>query len=234
MPVSLENPHIAANQIDLWSANLDAEEHLEQNAYVLLSADERDRAQRFPIHRKRYTIRRGILRTLLGRYLHAVPESIAFNYGSHGKPVLSGERLHFNLSHSGCHASFAFSSMSPLGIDIERVRPMPGLLRVADGFCSSAESAALRSLPAEEQTQAFFRCWTRKEALAKAVGHGLSYPLDSISVSFDEPARLLDLQPGQEDLMQLHFHPWDPGPGYFGAVVSHSPESRIVPYHFSW
>ncbi|HEY4354351.1 MAG TPA: 4'-phosphopantetheinyl transferase superfamily protein [Acidobacteriaceae bacterium] len=226
---------ISKDQIDLWSADLDAGEYSEAQACELLSPDERDRAQRFrfPLHRSRYTIRRGILRTLLGRYLDQTPESILFSYGSHGKPLLSGHGLHFNLSHSGAQACFAFSPVSPLGIDIERVRAMPDLLHAAGGFCSSTELAVLRSLSPDQQTQAFFRCWTRKEALVKALGPGLSYPLDRISVSFEEPARLLDVQHNPSELMQWHFHSWDPGSDYLGAIVSRNPDSRIVMHRYS-
>ena len=202
---------IPNDQIDLWLVNLDGGDYSEEKAHALLSPDERDRAQRFhfPLHRRRYTIRRGMLRLLLGRYLHQDPASISFSYGSHGKPALPGKELHFNLSHSGNQACFAFSSTSPLGIDLEHVRPMPDLLGVAGTICSSVELTALHSLPPDEQTRAFFTCWTRKEALVKALGQGLSYPLDRISVSFDEPARLLDVQPDQTEWMQWHFHSWE-------------------------
>src|ERR1700761_7294847 len=101
-------------QIDLWLADLEASQYSEENALALLSPDERNRAQRFhfPLHRRRYTIRRGMLRILLGRYLNQEPTSIAFSYGSHGKPALAGKELHFNLSHSGNQVCFAFSSAS--------------------------------------------------------------------------------------------------------------------------
>lgn len=231
---ALAHPLIPKDQIDLWTADLDADEHSENKLSALLSPDECDRARRFrfPIDRTRYTIRRGILRTLLGRYLDAAPESIPISNGPHGKPALPTNAIHFNQSHSGSQACFAFSCGSPLGIDLEYLRPMPDLLRVSEGFCSSAELRTLEALPPEEQVKAFFRCWTRKEALGKALGQGLSYPLDRISVSFDEPARLLGLPADHGELMDWHFHHWEPGPEYVGAVVSRHPDSRIIRRRF--
>jgi 4'-phosphopantetheinyl transferase len=116
------NLTLSNGQVDVWFANLDSEPYMEEEAFVLLSSDERERAQRFrfPIHHARFVIRRGVLRTLLGRYLDLPPAAIQFSYGPYGKPLLTGEQLHFNLSMAGAQACFAFSAKSPVGIDIER------------------------------------------------------------------------------------------------------------------
>jgi 4'-phosphopantetheinyl transferase len=220
---------IPTNQIDLWSADLDDSGYSEERAFALLSSDERERVRlyRFPLHRTRYTRRRAILRILLGRYLSAAPESIAFSYGPDGKPEIAGGEIYFNLSHSDNRVSFAFSSEFPLGLDIERIRPIPDLLRVANSICTPTELATLKSLPAEQQNKTFLQCWSRKEAFIKALGRGLSYPLDEICASSDGPVQLLNAQPEQTELTDWHFLSWEPGAEYLGAIVSRQPKALI-------
>lgn len=225
---------VPENGVDLWLADLDADEYSEETAIACLSADERDRAQRFlsSVHRRRYIVRRAILRTLLSGYLEIEPRSVSFSYGPNRKPLLHGHELHFNVSHTDSQACFAFSSGTPLGVDIERVRPMPDLLEIAREFCSPTELEVLKSLSAEEQSRAFFRCWTMKEALVKALGYGLSYPLDQITISLDEPARLLDVRPDQEELLSWHLHSWEAEPDCLGALVSRFRDCQIIVHRF--
>jgi 4'-phosphopantetheinyl transferase len=227
-------PLIPIDQIHIWSANLDIEGHTISKYHSLLSADECSRADRFcsRIHRNRFVTSRGILRTLLGHYLDAPPQSLSLAYGPHGKPVLSQLTLHFNVSHSENYALFAFSSSSPLGVDIERLRPMPDALQLATDFFSPTEIRELHAVPAAHQVLAFFKCWTRKEALVKAFGEGLSFPLDQFSVSLDEPARLLQENPDQSDLSQWQIYHLEPEQSYFGAVATRQQNCRIIMRQF--
>jgi 4'-phosphopantetheinyl transferase len=147
----------------------------------VLSPDERTRAAafRFPHLRDSFILARGALRILLARYLDLAPAAIQFAYGPKGKPALAAPSLlDFNASHSGNLAVFAFTAGCEIGIDIERIRPVPGLQNIADRFFSRREAAELLSLPENHRDQAFFQCWTRKEAYIKATGEGLSAPLD--------------------------------------------------------
>lgn len=88
-----------------------------------------------------------------------------------------------------------------LGIDIERIRKDFPYQQIAESFFSPFENAVLRSLPEHQQLRAFFTCWTRKEAYIKAVGKGLSIPLNQFDVSLapGEPAALLNVEGNPEE-----------------------------------
>jgi 4'-phosphopantetheinyl transferase len=173
--------------IDIWLIDLDA---APPHFGDLLNEEERTRAGRFvsPIHSRRFATARGCLRTLLGNYLGCAPEVIAFDYGIWGKPSLripSGGRLAFNLAHSGAQALIAIGRTEALGVDIEIMRPMADWLDIAAKTFAPAETKALLSLPAHEQMEGFFACWTRKEAVVKFWGEGLSADMTSFEVSLD-------------------------------------------------
>lgn len=156
----------------------------------LLSPDERQRAARFRFEqdRDRYTVCRGTLRKLLG-----VPACVSFSYGAFGKPELDRSEVQFNVSHSRGMGMIAVTRGREVGCDIERIDPEFGSENIPERFFSPAEVAALRALPLAQQCDAFFRCWTRKEAFIKACGMGVSLALDSFDVSLgpDQPAALL-------------------------------------------
>jgi 4'-phosphopantetheinyl transferase len=142
----------------------------------LLSPGERERAARFYFEKDRnaFIASHAWLRTLLGGYLFADPGSIGFTFGKHGKPAIDGAPLHFNLSHSGALAACAVTKDHQVGVDIEVIRPMPGL--------------------EDERATAFFRSWTRKEAYGKATGEGLSAPVELASADWS----LIDLDAGPD------------------------------------
>jgi 4'-phosphopantetheinyl transferase len=151
-----------------------------------LSADERERAARFrfPPLSASYILSRGSLRVLLGRYLEIEPGLMRFAYGTHGKPRLAFPEvpLHFNLAHAGGFAVYAFADCE-VGVDIEAVRPMANQESIVRRFFSREECGEWLALDASQRDDAFYRCWTRKEAYIKALGGGLSIPLDSFRVS---------------------------------------------------
>nr|ASV46661.1 hypothetical protein [uncultured bacterium] len=137
-----------------------------------------------------------------------------------GEPF-AGRGIRFNVSHSGEMALYAFARGRELGVDVEEVRRMEDGLHIAERFFSQAEVAVFRSLPEEIRDDAFFNCWTRKEAYIKAVGEGLSFPLHVFDVSLapGEPARLLaSRDPQQAERWSLRGLP-DPAPGYRAAIV---------------
>lgn len=129
-----------------------------------------------------------MLRELLGRYLDAPPAAVEFRYGPRGKPALASpwdrSDLRFNLSHTGNVVAFAVSRGAEVGIDLERVRPLPDLEGVAERFFAAAEIRALLDLTPEQRLRAFYRIWTRKEAFVKAVGDGLAHSLSDFVVTF--------------------------------------------------
>ena len=187
------------NEVHVWKASLEVSHNVFNHFKNVLSANERDRAMKFHFEkdRRHWIVAHGILRLLLGRYLDVEATELQFVTNNYGKPSLvqppHEARLHFNLSHSGEIALYAFAYDRQLGIDVEY---MPGLRdyeEVATHYFSSYECAVLRALPASSREEAFYRCWTRKEAYIKARGMGLSQPLDKFDVSLtpSEPAALL-------------------------------------------
>lgn len=195
-------------EIDVWLIDLDA-----TPAYLakLLDINERARANRFafPVHARRFAAARGHLRMLLGSYLGCPPETITFDYGAWGKPSLrepAGEGLAFNLAHSSGQALITVSRTAALGIDIEVMRPMPDWQEIASQTFAPGEINALLSLPPDERMEGFFACWTRKEAIIKFWGEGLSADLTSFEVSLDRSMapRLTKVdRPGHDDI-KLH------------------------------
>lgn len=214
-------------RVHVWRAGLEPAPDVLRRLEATLSDDERARAARFvfPQHRVRYAAGRGILRELLGRYLGRDPRSLRFRYTPHGKPeldepVTSGS-VRFNLSNCEAMALVAFVQGREVGVDVEELRPMPDGISIAERFFSAPENEVFRSLAAEVRDRAFFNCWTRKEAYIKAVGEGLSMPLDRFDVAFapGEPAALLATRPDPAEVERWTLREVDPGPGWIGALM---------------
>ena len=218
------------SDVHVLHASLDAEFQNLPEWHAFLSQDERQRATRFhfDLHRARFIVARGILRRLLGHYLKIPPEQIAFRYGRNNKPAVLGDLVHFNISHSEDRALFAFSATTALGVDIEAIRPLPDILQLASTAFSIAEQRALNALAPELQREAFFRCWTRKEAFIKALGHGMSYALDEFSVSLDEPARVVHVEAEPNAPAQWTLQHLTPHADFVGAIATRQQHSRIL------
>jgi 4'-phosphopantetheinyl transferase len=192
------------------------------------------RADRFHFEkdRRQFVIGRGLLRTILGRYLNLKPHGLRFGYAAQGKPFLMGigdSTCRFNLSHSAGVVLIAVTANREPGIDLERIRPEFANETIAEEFFSSQEIAALRRLPAYVQPEAFFNCWTRKEAYLKARADGLSFPLSQFSVSLipGEPAALLRVHGEPDETARWSLLHLDPGTGYVGALVVEGPRPRL-------
>ncbi len=172
------------DEVQVWYA-YPAVHHLDLDAYRLLSRDEQERMARFRFEtdRDNFLFYRSMLRILLASYLGTPPAELCFAYSAHGKPslaALSGH-LEFNLSHSHGIVLFAFSRGRRVGVDVEYLRRDLNVQEIAGRFFSAAENHAL--MQRSDMHDAFFHCWTRKEAFVKARGEGLSCPLDSFDVS---------------------------------------------------
>jgi 4'-phosphopantetheinyl transferase len=181
--------------LHVWRIQLNLDERLVKSLGNALSPDEHARAAHFYFEHDglKFIAARGALRAILSHYTGTLPAHIAFAYGAQGKPALPGNPVHFNLAHSGDWALCAVA-LHPVGIDVEDMRrPVEDMDDVARRFFARSESASFLALPAQDKPEAFFRCWTRKEAFIKAVGEGLSHPLDRFEVSFaqEAPAALL-------------------------------------------
>lgn len=189
---------------------------------AVLSENEHARACRFlrSEDRDRYRASHAALRLVVGRALGTDPRGLAFSAGPNGKPELAGAMgasLAFNLSHSGGLALVGLSARHPIGVDVERVRPLPDALRIARGHFAPDEAEALARTPAYAREGAFFGLWTRKEAVVKALGAGLALPLDRFSVTLPPaPPRILRMPEGPRDWT---LRTLDPGPGYAATAA---------------
>lgn len=220
--------HLKPNEVYLWCADLATQTFSLEFLQTTLSKDERNRAQRFRFQQDqtRYTVARGCLRLILGRYLNVAAASLRFGYGAQGKPWLMDERgaphaLQFNVAHSGELILYALSWQQEVGIDVELIRVETSYETIAKQFFSPAEVAALRSLPLAEQPQAFFNCWTRKEAYLKARGEGLSFPLDGFAVSLDSQSPVtLQVYKSPDERNRWRLYHLNPKRQYAGAVAA--------------
>ncbi len=212
-------------EVHLWAVPLDPRDDFLQRCESLLSEAERSRAARFRAGRlrERYIAARGALRSLLGRYLQADPAEIALSHQPHGKPELTapwnGHGLEFNLSHSGNLAIIAVTRDRQIGVDVEAIRSMPNAEALLERFFSPEEVAQWRQCLDERREAVFFQGWTRKEAWLKAVGSGLSFPLDEFCVTMDGPARVLSIQGDAIKAAQWQLECFEPCLGYVGAVA---------------
>jgi 4'-phosphopantetheinyl transferase len=213
---------LAGDEIHLWSATLDREPEVLATLEETLSPEEKARADRFHFARDRhhFVVARGLLRELLGKYLHQPAADIQFSYGQYGKPSLSARNVPggacFNLSHSSGLVLFAIAREGNLGLDVEHVRPDFAGEDIARRYFSEREVSELLSLPPESRDAGFFNCWTRKEAYIKARGLGLQIPLDSFSVSLS-PGAAAQFLSGVEPRWHLAAH--HPADGYVAAVA---------------
>lgn len=227
------------HEIHVWRVRLDAEGSDVRALYGLLTADERRRAARlvFDEDRDHFVVARGMLRLILGHYLSREPEHLRFCYNTYGKPALADNEAQwrFNVSHSHGLALYAITRGREVGVDIEYMRPQVAAGHVAERFFSPQEVRTLRSLPREQQVQAFFDCWTRKEAFIKAVGEGLTLPLDQFDVSLTpgKPAALLRTRWNPAEATRWLLQALEPGPGYAAALAGEGHDWSAVCWQWS-
>jgi 4'-phosphopantetheinyl transferase len=164
----------------------------------ILSNTELQRAAKFKFDsdRDRYLRRRCALNILLAGYLNISPLDLNFKLSPSGKPFIPGNPIYFNLSESCGQCVMAFAKQSPLGIDIEQTRPMDDCLVIAERYFSKIEVSALERLEGGERLRVFFHIWTQKEAIVKAIGAGLSFPLDvfDVDVSLRKNGSLIEIR----------------------------------------
>ena len=179
------NLSIQTDIVHVWRANLDLPLNEIAKLETILSDDEKLRANRFrfPQHRRRFIAARGILRQLLASYLDVASHCLKFEYSSRGKPRLMDNILEFNISHSQELALYGITCYPKIGIDLEYLREIDDLQKIAQRFFSPKESEFITCLRDNEQRQAFFQLWTAKEAYLKATGEGLTGSLDGVEIS---------------------------------------------------
>jgi 4'-phosphopantetheinyl transferase len=223
-----DHPALGTRDVHVWRASLASEGEIVERFRRLLSDNEQARADRFhfEIDRRHFIVARGWLRTLLGRYLEVDPANVGFAYEAYGKPKIPSSvgqecQLNFNLAHSNSLGLYAFTRLGEIGIDIEHIQREFTGDDIARRFFSASEVASLSELPPELRHNAFFNCWTRKEAFIKAKGTGLSLSLDQFDVTLTpgkSPA-LLRTRWDEEEAALWSLKEIDAGPGYVAAVA---------------
>jgi 4'-phosphopantetheinyl transferase len=215
--------------VHVWQAMVDTRPAVLDTLARTLDAAETARTGRFRFerHRLRHVFRRGMLRLLLGQYLDVDPARLTFDVNAFGKPSLAGtaggQKTTFNLSHSGDLVVIAIATGRDLGIDVEAIRPISDVETIAQRHFAPAERARLADAAAADRDLLFLRLWTRKEAYVKAVGRGLSIPLESFDVS--APDSCIHADAVEWSLSDL------PMPaGYVGAVaVQNAVQNGVTP-----
>jgi len=215
------------DEVHVWRAGLDWPTSSITKLKEILSSDERARAERFhfEIDHRRHVVGRGVLRLVLARCLGASPHALRFDHGARGKPSLAAAfapaRLQFNVSHSGELVLVALTIGRMVGVDVEHIRHDLEVEAIAQRFFSARENSALATLASPARRDAFYACWTRKEAYIKAVGDGLALPLDQFDVAFlpGEPARLVATRPNGAEAGRWSLRDLDAGHGYRAALA---------------
>lgn len=211
----------SGSEIRVWQIDIEqcADEY--PCLWTVLSSKERERAERFhfEVDRRRFVLGRAILRRQLAQQLGLEEHDLAFKTGQAGKPELShpaATGLSFNISHSGGYVLLAVANRR-VGVDVEQWRSNVDIHQLAQRFYCEEEWQELRQVAGSKQTQAFFRCWTRKEAIVKAVGKGLLVPLSSFYAGTDgQEQKRVETGDGRSWTVRS----WTPRSGYSAALAA--------------
>ena len=221
-------------EVHVWGLWLKAPAAVNQAYRRLLSPTEAVRADRFVFDylTRSYELSQGALRLLLANFRKCEPSDIGFDFGPRGKPLLQGgSRIRFNMAHSGAMALYAFTLDCEIGVDVEELRDIPDLAQIASHYFSKAEASELLSISDSISARdAFFRCWTRKEAYIKAVGDGLYLPLDQfqVTLSRNTPVRFVHIGEDAGAAAEWTLQHLDPAPNYVGALAYQAAPRNIV------
>jgi 4'-phosphopantetheinyl transferase len=214
------------HQVHVWFRSLDSADVDAVTVLAYLSPDEKQRAERYHYdqHRNEFILSRGTLRLALSSYTGISPELLSFEYSKHGKPSFAAtheaRRLQFNLSHTHGMMLLAVVRNRRIGVDIEKIRSDFNVRQIAERFFSLQEQSVLRTVPDEQQYQAFFRCWTRKEAYIKAKGEGMSIPLRDFDVSLDRDSAVLQgTRPDESEARKWKMFDLQIAPDYAATAV---------------
>lgn len=222
---------LLADEVHLWRASLDLPAEKISHLNSLLSDDELQRAQRFKfdVHRHRFIVARGTLREILSQYLNIPPAEVRFSYQPRGKPYIEDSTIYFNMSDSNNMALYALTRNHEIGVDIEFMRDQTDVEGVAMRFFSQQERELFQHLPADKKRHAFFFGWTCKEAFLKAIGEGLSFPLEKFAVNInpDEPAALLSIHNDPAAAKPWFLRSFQPATDFMAAIAVKAMISQV-------
>jgi 4'-phosphopantetheinyl transferase len=213
----------------LWRVDLTSSVEFPQ----ILDVAERERAARFRFDddRRRFVASHVALRCTLGHLLDRDPRQISFRAGQHGRPSLAtGGGLEFNMSHSGDLALIAVSRVAPIGVDIEVAREVPRALDLARRFLHPDEASLVEQAAMSDRSRVFLTCWSRKEAVLKSTGIGLTLDTRTFDVGATAEEKVLD-SPRFPRLRVISLEAFD---GYVAAcavplVIQHIEFARYAP-----
>jgi 4'-phosphopantetheinyl transferase len=218
------------DEVHVWRAGLQHAPACIEELKRELSPDEKERAQRFHFarDRTRFVAARAFLRRAVARTLERDARGLRFSYGPQGKPSLDGGSVEFNLSHADEIALCALTRFRSVGVDVEKIGPLKEEGVIGRVF-SQAQAEALRALPEAERWPRFCAGWTRKEAIVKAHGKGLSLGLRAFDVSLGAEDDVLRDADGSD----WRVRPLLPAAGFAGAVALEGSESFVLRC-FAW
>ncbi len=191
MQIKLDvNYTLTDNEVHTYEIPLTTGEDLLHYLYSNILIDlERKRSNQYvySVHRNKYILRRAALRILIGTYTRTQPKNVNIQYNRYGKPLLppsDHERYcQFNLSFSEQKTLIAFTLGRRVGVDIQHHTSNIEYESIAKTMFAAQEYLAISSLPINLRSIAFYNCWTQKEAYIKAIGTGLSTPLNQFVVN---------------------------------------------------
>lgn len=229
---------ILPNEVHLWYISYNM--HLIDKTCLVKNELDRADAFRFNVHRNQFLMYRSALRHILAVYYKIAPQNLVINYNRYGKPHLSDNRLNleFNLSHSSDMAILAITQKNAIGVDIEQIKPFDNLEDLVNRYFSIAEQKLFYLTTSKKKLESFYEIWTRKEAYIKAIGKGLSFPLDHITVSFcdDYPPRIISIESSTEEATYWSMHSLNhqnDGEEYKIACAVHNKISVMVSFNYN-
>lgn len=234
----MEYPQLQANpaplrpsQVHLWLLDIRRfPQELSRQAQMIMSAEERERAQKFIRGKDEYIASRWLLRRVLAEYLQQPAETLVFSRGKKGKPYIADHSLQFNLSHSGHWALLGLAQGMELGVDIEQVRDTRDLLGIANNYYHPDELTQLRQRQGDDQIHFFYQLWTLKEALLKAMGVGISAGLENLNFTIGDDISV-QLSPALNQATgsgPWQFHQWRLPDTSYCALATTSPAPPSV------
>jgi 4'-phosphopantetheinyl transferase len=230
-PLQTDFSSPSRGEVHLYAFRLDAAAQVISDFKRMLSEEERRRAERFGMEhlQRRFIVAHGVMRSVLGGCLSCAPSEVEYAYGVRGKPRLVHAEIEFNLAHSDELGLLAVTRGMAVGVDVEKLRPMPDGLDIARRFFSAREVAMFETVPVAGHDEAFFNLWTRKEAWLKATGDGISESLSKVEFTFrsKEIPEVIAIDGSADAAKKWSLFALSPAPNYVGALAIPAKDVQI-------
>jgi len=226
---------IGSDDVHVWGFSLDVDQEELTHVTHYLSGDEQERVNRLVSeqHQREFIAAHVVLRVVLSRYCGRCPQELVVQKSSAGKPFLAdGNAIRFNLTHSHGRALVAIARDREVGVDLEKIRPEVDVVSLASRFLSSQDQAFIEGGDPTRRHERFLQVWVAREAVFKAEGKGVTFPLhrDHVELSSDgKEGRLVRNGGGSDGTnMPIRFLPLECG--WVGAVAAEG-TNWTVTYH---